>query len=284
MPTFSYRVTTSDERLSRLKIALSGAGGRSEITALYRPAPVKQDNYASIRRQVRPGVFGDQHAVVIGGSRGIGEATSKILAAGGAKVWLTYLNGKDDADAIAREINDGGGVAAAGYLDIASGDFSAPQFEGEFKPSHVYVCASPPIRGKRGTEWDQDLFLKYFAAYGSGAIAAVRRLASDMAVELDKLTVFIPSSVFVDEPPIALAEYAAAKAAAEVAWRAFAKAHPGMKVSIARLPKMRTDQTNSLVGASGAAAGDVLLPYLLELGKLPHEFTARHASAEKIAS
>jgi NAD(P)-dependent dehydrogenase (short-subunit alcohol dehydrogenase family) len=199
-------------------------------------------------------------------------------------VWLTYLNGKDDADAIAREINEGGGVAAAGHLDIASGDFSAPQFEGGFKPSHVYVCASPPIRGKRGTEWDQDQFLKYFAAYGSGAIAAVRGLASDMAVELDKLTVFIPSSVFVDEPPIALAEYAAAKAAAEVAWRAFAKAHPGMKVSIVRLPKMRTDQTNSLVGASGAAAGDVLLPYLLEFGKLPHEFTARHASAEKIAS
>jgi NAD(P)-dependent dehydrogenase (short-subunit alcohol dehydrogenase family) len=280
----SYRVTTSDERLSRLKIALSGAGGRSEITALYRPAPVKQDSFASIRCQVRPGTFADQAAVVIGGSRGIGEATSKILAAGGAKVWLTYLNGKADAEAIAGEINAGGGVAAAGHLDIASGDFSAPQFEGAFNPSHIYVCASPPIRGKRGTEWDQDLFLKYFAAYGSGAVAAVRRLASDMAVELDKLTVFIPSSVFVDEPPIALAEYAAAKAAAEVAWRAFAKSHPGMKISIARLPKMRTDQTNSLVGASGAAAGDVLLPHLLELGKLPHEFTARHASAEKIAS
>jgi NAD(P)-dependent dehydrogenase (short-subunit alcohol dehydrogenase family) len=233
---------------------------------------------------VRPGTFADQAAVVIGGSRGIGEATSKILAAGGAKVWLTYLNGKADAEVIAREINDGGGVAAAGHFDIASGDFTAPQFEGAFKPSHIYVCASPPIRGKRGTEWDQDLFLKYFAAYGSGAVAAVRRLASDMAVELDKLTVFIPSSVFVDEPPIALAEYAAAKAAAEVAWRAFAKAHPGMKISIARLPKTRTDQTNSLVGASGAAAGDVLLPHLLELGKLPHEFTARHASAEKIAS
>jgi NAD(P)-dependent dehydrogenase (short-subunit alcohol dehydrogenase family) len=281
---FSYRVTTSDERLARLKIGLAGGGGRSEITALYRPAPVKQDSYASIRRQVRPGTFADQAAVVIGGSRGIGEATSKILAAGGARVWLTYLNGKADAEVIAREINDGGGVAAANHLDIASGDFSAPQFEGAFKPSHIYVCASPPIRGKRGAEWDQDQFLKYFAAYGSGAIAVVRRLASDMAVELDKLTVFIPSSVFVDEPPIALAEYAAAKAAAEVAWRAFAKAHPGMKVSIARLPKMRTDQTNSLVGASGAAAGDVLLPYLLEFGKPPHEFTARHASAEKIAS
>jgi NAD(P)-dependent dehydrogenase (short-subunit alcohol dehydrogenase family) len=281
---FSYRATASDERLSRLKIALAGAGGRSEITALYRPAPVKQDSFASVRRQVRQGVFSDQSAVVIGGSRGIGEATSKMLAAGGAKVWLTYLSGKDDAEAIAREIKDGGGIAAAGYLDIASGAFSAPQFAGGFKPSHIYVCASPPIRGKRGTEWDQDLFLRYFAAYGTGAISAVRRLASDMAAELNTLTVFIPSSVFVDEPPVALAEYAAAKAAAEVAWRAFAKAHPGMKVSIARLSKMRTDQTNSLVGASGAAASDVLLPYLLELGGPSHEFTARHVSAEKIAS
>lgn len=281
---FSYRVTSSDERLARLKIALAGAGARCEITALYRPAPVKQDTFASIRREVLPGVFGDQAAVVIGGSRGIGEATAKILAAGGAKVWLTYLNGKDDAEAVAREITDGGGTAVAGHFDIASGDFSPPQFGGGFKPSHVYVCASPPIRGKRGTEWDQDLFLRYFAAYGMGAISAVRRLASETSVDLNTLTVFIPSSVFVDEPPVALAEYAAAKAAAEVAWRAFAKAHSGMKVSIARLPKMRTDQTNSLVGASGASAGEALLPYLFELGKLPHELTARHDSAEKIAS
>jgi NAD(P)-dependent dehydrogenase (short-subunit alcohol dehydrogenase family) len=281
---FSYKVTTSDERLARLKIAMAGAGGRCEITALYRPAPVKQDAYASVKKQVRPGVFAEQSAVVIGGSRGIGEATGKILAAGGAKVWLTYLGGKDDAEGIAREIGEGGGIAAAGYLDIASGEFSAPSFDGGFKPSHIYVCASPPIRGKRGTEWDQDLFHRYSVAYGSGAIAAVRRLATDLGVELSKLTIFIPSSVFVDEPPVALVEYAAAKAAAEVAWRAFAKSHPGMKVLIARLPKMRTDQTNSLVGTSGAAASDVLLPHLLELGGHPYDFTARHAAAEKIAS
>ena len=44
-----------------------------------------------------PGEFANVRALVIGGSRGLGEITAKIIAAGGGDVWITYRRGKEDA-------------------------------------------------------------------------------------------------------------------------------------------------------------------------------------------
>ena len=55
----------------------------------------------------------DKVALVTGGSRGIGAAIVKRLAAEGAKVVFTYANSPDKASAIVTEIEAAGGVAIA---------------------------------------------------------------------------------------------------------------------------------------------------------------------------
>jgi len=55
----------------------------------------------------------DKVALVTGGSRGIGAAIVKRLAAEGAKVVFTYANSPDRASAIVAEIEAAGGVAVA---------------------------------------------------------------------------------------------------------------------------------------------------------------------------
>ena len=60
----------------------------------------------------------NQSALIIGGSRGIGEVTAKILAAGGANVLITYNKGKNDAEKVVSDINSHGGVAAMLHYDI----------------------------------------------------------------------------------------------------------------------------------------------------------------------
>ncbi|KKX31944.1 3-oxoacyl-ACP reductase family protein [Rhizobium sp. LC145] len=52
-------------------------------------------------------------ALVTGGSRGIGAAIAKRLAAEGATVALTYVNSADKAEQVVREIEKAGGRAAA---------------------------------------------------------------------------------------------------------------------------------------------------------------------------
>lgn len=52
-------------------------------------------------------------ALVTGGSRGIGAAIAKRLAADGAKVAITYSKSKDRADQVVAEIQKAGGTAIA---------------------------------------------------------------------------------------------------------------------------------------------------------------------------
>ena len=61
-------------------------------------------------------------ALVTGGSRGIGAAIAKRLAADGAKVAITYAKGADAAAAVVKEIERDSGKAIAVQADAADGE------------------------------------------------------------------------------------------------------------------------------------------------------------------
>lgn len=61
-------------------------------------------------------------AVVTGGSRGIGAACAKLLAARGATVVITHSNSAGQAEHVVAEIEAGGGTAFAVKADIGDAD------------------------------------------------------------------------------------------------------------------------------------------------------------------
>src|SRR5258708_38506499 len=66
--------------------------------------------------------MGGKVAVVTGGSRGIGAAITKRLAADGASVAFTYAKGADAAVSVVKEIERSGGKAIAIQADAADAD------------------------------------------------------------------------------------------------------------------------------------------------------------------
>ena len=84
----------------------------------------------------------DQVAVVTGGSRGIGRAVVKALAAEGARVAVVYRGSKEAAEEVVREVTQAGGSALALQLDVtdtAAVQAGVERVEKELGPVDVLV-------------------------------------------------------------------------------------------------------------------------------------------------
>ena len=104
VPELSYHVTDGNHRLTLLMMDVEAPGMRGQIKTFFRPTSQAQAAFADACREVESEEFSEQRALIIGGSRGLGEVAAKLLAAGGAEVIITYYRGEQDAIRIVEEI------------------------------------------------------------------------------------------------------------------------------------------------------------------------------------
>jgi hypothetical protein len=257
-PKLAFQVSKFDERFGLATIEISGPTVLGSLQAFVRPAPQVQATMQTVRGLVVPSEFAGQHALIIGGSRGLGETSAKIVAAGGGVPIITYLNGADDAKRVADEVQACDAKCEVMRCDVRSpGEALDQVIAAGFSPSQVYYFATPKIGLKKRSGFSRSALNDYLDIYVDAFAALYREFRARWS---NPVSVFYPSTVFVDEVSGQLDEYAAAKAAGETICRYIAERDPNFAIIVERLPRISTDQTLTLVGRPSADALPTLLP------------------------
>ncbi len=264
LPEIHWQVSRHTVPQAPLRMAVDGAGIAGRLDAFVRPAPIAQPSMKEVAAQVTPGSYAGQVALVVGGSRGLGELTAKVVAAGGGQVIVTYASGAADAQRVAQEITDWGGDCRVMEIHVEHPEAAiAGLMAHASKPTHLYYFAAARIGRSKNGLFDPALYRSFNQIF----VVAFANLVTTLAGELQEgLRVFYPSSVFLDELPREFAEYIAAKAAGEALCHYLGKHLPNLKILVRRLPRLPTDQTAGLIRRAMAAP----LPEILAVVNTMH--------------
>jgi len=259
----TWRVARADARFGSVRIEIDAACLRGTVEAFVTSRPAPLPSLAAVAGKVAPGEFAAQRALIVGGSRGLGAATARLVAAGGGVVLGTFAAGAAEMRTLARDAATAGRRIEKMRFDVLTGPFDLlARAARRFGATHLYYFATPRIFARRREPFDDDLFQRFAAFYVTGF---ARTCA---AVENRPLAVFFPSSAALDEPRRELTEYIAAKTAGEAVAATLPLSLPGVRMLIRRLPRIATDQTASIVPTRALDPLDAMLPIVRAMHRL----------------
>jgi hypothetical protein len=164
-----------------------------------------------------------------------------------------------DAANIAREIQSEGLPIEYFHLDIADPSTTLREhYATNPLPTHLYYFATPHIFDGLQGHFSPSLFDRFSRFYVHG----LWQIFSSLQAMGNKLKyIFYPSTVALDDPPVDMMEYVAAKAAGEALCAAI-KRRFAVRVHCPRLPRVATDQTASLYPVKNEDPLQVLVNHL----------------------
>ena len=256
---FGYIVSKIDERFNMLFIDVTAQNFNGKIKTFMRPSPVNQLKYIDVKSHLKKSEFKGQRVLVLGGSRGLGEMTTKILAAGGASVRFTYNRGLEEAIKIENEIISNGGKVKKIKLDVTKFSDFKSIIDDAWIPTHCYYFPTPFIfSGVKGV-FSENLFNQFNTVYISSFMKIISFLR-----EKGTLNYFYPSSTAIDEMPDNMVEYTISKYSAQKMCEFIRKNDPSIKIELYDFPRMETDQTVSFLPVKNHDPLQISLSYIRE--------------------
>ncbi|MCZ4313803.1 SDR family NAD(P)-dependent oxidoreductase [Comamonadaceae bacterium G21597-S1] len=260
--TTVFSVQKYDARFGLFQIAATG-GIAGSLRAFVRARPKRQSGLCDLVRHVAQDEFAGTRALIVGGSRGLGEVTAKLIAAGGGRVDISYASGEQDARRIADEINAFGASACQAWrLDLMNDSMASIDIPWSDLDA-VYFFATPKIFRRKSELFEKALFQQFFDFYVDRFYGLCSFL--ERAVTSGIVRVYLPSTVAIDERPKGLAEYAMAKAAAELLSQDINRSFKHVVVTTTRLPRLDTDQTSTIIKVPSESNVRTLLPIVREM-------------------
>lgn len=262
--SLAFRVTETDPRFRSVDMEIAGGGLKGTVYSSARTPPVDQASMKSLAGLVNLAEFAGSTSLIVGGSRGLGELTAKLIATGGGRVIVTWRTGKEDAERVVEEISSAGGKCEAISYDACKP--AAKQLDVlEVAPTHAYYFATPAIFRPQSEMFEGERFKEFLDVYVNG----FWQLSQALRARQPKLSIFYPSSVSVTGRPKGMTDYTMAKAAGEILCADMNISQAPMHVTVSRLPRLPTDQTASVIPTETASPLEVMLPIIREVQSWP---------------
>jgi hypothetical protein len=254
-----FRNHASDPRFSLIRLAVQGYGVQGTLAAFFDPAPFAQPSLAEVAGAVRPDEFRRQKALIIGGSRGLGELTAKMIVAGGGSVRLTCHRGSEDASRTIAELKAFGADAEGFAWDVLEPNRNAiAEALADWIPDRLYYFAAPHlVPSPKGDSFSTDKFDELCRYHVEGLRSTVDALPRTPDVGL---RLFFPSTARIDAEAAEWKEFAAAKAEGEKTCLMLQEEAAIERFHAPRLPWLPTDQTVGLRSLKLTNALQALLP------------------------
>ena len=261
-----FSVSETDERFRMIRMNVSGAGIRGSVQAFLRWPPIGQASFDEVSKVVAPAEFAGSTVLIVGGSRGLGALTAKVVAAGGGKVIVTYATGRKDAEKLAEEICGHTTHDACRVIQYDVRQDAASQLKLlETEVSHLYYFATTSIFRQKDGFFVSSLLDEFIEIYVKGFYDCCRVLNKNSS---QALIAYYPSTVAIDNNPLSIIEYTMAKMAGEILCANMNRANTRTRVVVSRLPRLMTDQTATVAPATTAEPLDALLPVIRQVQSL----------------
>jgi len=187
------------------------------------------------------GVLDGKAALVTGGSRGIGAAIVRRLAADGAVVTFTYTSSEAAAADVVAEVKTAGGEAIAVRSDQADLTGVDEVFERAAEPTgtlDIFVCNAARAKVQRIADVTEADYDQSFATNLKGPFFAIQRAGQVLA---DGGRIIALSTVNTAVPGPGIALYAGAKAALEQFVKVAAREYGARKITVNAVSPGATD-------------------------------------------
>ena len=231
-----------DKRINLLTInffnTISG-----EIKAFIRQGPTDQPSIKKVKKFIKIKEFSNTRSLIIGGSRGLGELTAKIISCGKGSVDFTYFYGKEEARKLKRIVKlETGREPLIKKFNVLSKNFKQ-EIKKFSNYDFIFYYSTPKILINKSKKFDNNMYRYYHEFY-------VKRLKI-LCETLEKITkkkqvVFFPSTIFIKKYTSGLREYIKAKFIAEKMISKLNSRFSKLKIISNRLPQLNTDQTSDL--------------------------------------
>lgn len=262
-PGLTFKVDKAQPMFRLLSIGVWGPNLSGRVECFVRQPPAQQPTMQSLAGVVEDGEFSGVQALIIGGSRGLGELAAKLLTAGGAKTTITYASGKDDAAAVVGELSGRNSSCRAVKFDLK--EDVKDQLSVELAThNQVYYFATPRIFRQKHEAFSEELLEEFIAAYVTTFYKICVGIPSSETKE--NISIFYPSSVAIDQKPGDALEYVMAKTIGEILCADVARARPDLRILVHRLPRLSTDQTATVMPVRSESGIETLLPIIRAMG------------------